>query len=146
MRLFIFVDIGIIFDYIEYDLTISSKMKILIVDDEKTVRKALRFALQKNGHEILEANNCKYALELINIHSFDLLIIDYNLPAITGIELLQKLNNQGKTIPAFIMSSNSDLANHYRENFQVISKDLPVKQIIHIIESTNLQPTINQRR
>jgi len=121
-------------------------MKILIVDDEKTVRRALGFALRKAGYETIEARNYAEALELINIHNFDLLIVDYNLPVISGFEFLEMLKRDGLKISSLIMSSNNDILKNQKNGYPLISKDLPVEKILIQIEKMLSQPKTNQRR
>src|SRR5579863_1880220 len=75
-------------------------MKILLVDDSKTMRRIVRRALQEAGygHEaISEASNGDEALSLIEKDCPDLLLSDWNMPGTNGIELLEKLKTSGIT-------------------------------------------------
>jgi len=65
--------------------------KILTVDDEPLVRKQIGRVLQRHGHEVYSASNGQEALKLSKLKHFDLALVDYNLPMMDGLEILQKL-------------------------------------------------------
>jgi two-component system chemotaxis response regulator CheY len=69
--------------------------KILIVDDFATMRKMLKSFLNKLGYtDITEAENAKIAWELIQKEPFDLVISDFNMPEMNGLELLTKIRKE----------------------------------------------------
>ncbi len=65
-------------------------LDILIVEDELFQREMLRDFLVKEGHRTAEADNGEMALDLIAEHSFDLVLLDYRIPGMDGIEVLTK--------------------------------------------------------
>lgn len=65
--------------------------KILIVDDEKQIRKILTISLSKNNYSVIEAENGKEALEKSALEKPDCIILDLGLPDIDGIEVLKKI-------------------------------------------------------
>ncbi|MCX6746323.1 MAG: response regulator [Candidatus Parcubacteria bacterium] len=66
-------------------------MKIMIVDDEVNIRRALRRAFRKCDYAISEAADGVEAFELLKQDSFDLLITDNNMPGKTGLELISEI-------------------------------------------------------
>jgi two-component system chemotaxis response regulator CheY len=73
-------------------------MKILIVDDSKAMRMIVRRTLRQAGfgdHAVVEANNGKEALENIRQSLPDLVLSDWNMPEMSGIELLDSLRAEG---------------------------------------------------
>jgi two-component system chemotaxis response regulator CheY len=73
-------------------------MKILIVDDSKAMRMIVRRTLRQAGfgdHAVIEANNGKEALENIRQSLPDLVLSDWNMPEMSGIELLDSLRAEG---------------------------------------------------
>ena len=64
--------------------------KILVVDDESDLRDMLRFALETEGFEVLEAADIQKAYWLINDQDPDLVLLDWMLPGGSGIELLSR--------------------------------------------------------
>ncbi len=70
-------------------------MKIMVVDDSKTMRMIVKRTLRQAGygsHTVEEAANGKEALDSIKASKPDLVLCDWNMPEMNGIELLQTLN------------------------------------------------------
>jgi EAL domain-containing protein (putative c-di-GMP-specific phosphodiesterase class I) len=65
--------------------------RILTVDDEPLIRKQISRILVRQGHEVFQASHGKEALHLAASRSFDLALVDYNLPFFDGLEVLQRL-------------------------------------------------------
>lgn len=77
-------------------------MKILIADDSRAMRQVIQYMLREagyRGHSIIEAPDGAQALEAARNESPDLIISDWNMPNMTGIEFLQKLRESGVTTP-----------------------------------------------
>ena len=77
-------------------------MKILIADDSKAMRRIIAAMLKEagfRGHSIVEAADGALALAAVNEHSPDLVISDWNMPNMTGIEFLQKLREDENKVP-----------------------------------------------
>lgn len=73
-------------------------MKILVVDDSKAMRMIVTRTLRKAGyenHETKEANDGKEALDTVHDWQPDVIISDWNMPNMNGLELLQALNTEG---------------------------------------------------
>lgn len=68
-------------------------LSVLIVDDEETIRYGLREWLQEEGYTVLEAPDGEKALELASQEP-DIILLDYNLPGLNGLEVLQELRKQ----------------------------------------------------
>jgi two-component system response regulator HydG len=68
--------------------------KILIVEDDVVFCKLLTRFLSKNGFEVMDAQNGKDAFELMELNNFELAVLDYRLPDMTGIEILSKLKEK----------------------------------------------------
>jgi DNA-binding NtrC family response regulator len=69
-------------------------LRLLIVDDEEASRYGIRRALESFGYEIAEADSAESARVLMTSSSFDLLLLDVNLPGISGLEFLSQLQSQ----------------------------------------------------
>ncbi len=68
--------------------------RVLVVDDEELMREAVRFALEQDGHEILEAENGQMALRLFEEKHPDVLITDLIMPQKEGIETIRVLRKR----------------------------------------------------
>jgi two-component system, chemotaxis family, chemotaxis protein CheY len=65
----------------------------LIVDDSKVIRKISRQMFENAGFTVNEAENGAAALDFLSQHAVDLVILDWNMPVMTGIEFMEKLNS-----------------------------------------------------
>lgn len=66
-------------------------IKILIVDDEEDIRDVLRITLEGDGYEIIEAENGEEGLKAIHSRAPDLVLLDYKMPKMTGLEVCAKI-------------------------------------------------------
>jgi DNA-binding response OmpR family regulator len=85
-----------------YDAAVA---KILIADDDATLRDMLRTAFERNGHEVSFSENGHDTMERIRDTLFDLMILDISLPDITGPQLLSQLRLENALVPPTMMLS-----------------------------------------
>jgi two-component system chemotaxis response regulator CheY len=87
-------------------------MKILVADDSRAMRMIVVRTLRQaglGGHDIVEAENGKQAFDLASGGSFDLILSDWNMPEMTGIEFLRALRAAGGGTPfCFVTSEGSE--------------------------------------
>ncbi len=83
-----------------------NKRHVLIVDDEPAVRNTVRGVLESSGFECTESENGASALEWLKDHHADVIIADYHMPVMNGLNLLEKIQTtfNGHT-PRVIMLS-----------------------------------------
>jgi two-component system alkaline phosphatase synthesis response regulator PhoP len=83
--------------------------RILIVDDNESARRSLRFIFSKKGYEVESAETGQEAIEKAQGGFFDLVILDIMLPDIGGIEICQHLRSRPETIhlPIIMLSGRS---------------------------------------
>lgn len=67
------------------------KPKVLIVDDEASIRKVLAMCCQRAGFDTTSASDGLEALDLAGCNSFDVIVTDYQMPRINGIDLCRQL-------------------------------------------------------
>lgn len=80
--------------------------KILLVDDHKDGLAARRSVLQELGHCVTTATGGAAALELAAAQAFDLLITDWKMPKMDGVELIRQMREQGFAGPAILLSGH----------------------------------------
>ncbi|MBW2626924.1 MAG: sigma-54-dependent Fis family transcriptional regulator [Deltaproteobacteria bacterium] len=85
---------------------------ILVVDDEKNIRRTLRMVLEGSGFNTLEASSAEQCLETLETNEVDLLILDVRLPKMSGIEALEKIRNEPDTrkLPVLMVSGHASVA------------------------------------
>lgn len=83
--------------------------KILIVDDSKAIRQSIRFVLEQNEYQVLDAEDGLDALEKLENGTVDLIITDVNMPNMNGIELIQALRGKEgfKFVPILVLTTES---------------------------------------
>ncbi len=83
--------------------------RILCVDDETLVRELLRRALTTAGHEYLGVGHAAEGLHMLEEHEVDLIVSDYQLPTIDGMEFLEMLRRDGDMTPLIMISGHGDV-------------------------------------
>ncbi|GAU78528.1 sigma-54 dependent transcriptional regulator [Fusibacter sp. 3D3] len=84
-------------------------MKILVIDDEKSIRISLTLGLKKLDAIILSAENGTDGLTLFRNHNVDLVILDIKLPDISGIEVLKQMKQQNENCTVIMMTHLSEV-------------------------------------
>ena len=74
------------------------KSKLLVVDDEESIREFLEIMLKKEGYQVTLAEDGQQAIDLLKGKSFDMIISDMQMPRVTGIELLKHVKDNNPEI------------------------------------------------
>jgi DNA-binding response OmpR family regulator len=84
--------------------------KVLVIDDEETIRKFLKIHLGKMGYEVKEAPDGEQAIEELKRDRFDLLICDIMMPKKNGWEVLKEIRSNPETreIPVIILTGKNE--------------------------------------
>lgn len=82
-----------------------SKDKILVVDDEQSMREFLEIALKKEGYEISSASGGKEAMKLLEKEEFDLVISDLRMHKMDGLELLSQIKNMHPEVMVIMVTA-----------------------------------------
>jgi two-component system, OmpR family, KDP operon response regulator KdpE len=87
----------------------AASLKIMIVDDEPSMRNLLRIGLGTQGYDVLEAPNGEIALDFLKQEP-KLIILDLGLPDVAGHDLLGKIRACHESVPIVVLSSRADEA------------------------------------
>lgn len=75
-------------------MTVNKKMRILVVDDFSTMRRIVKNILKQLGYtNVVDADDGSSAWEVLNKDKIDFVISDWNMPTMSGLELLKKIRN-----------------------------------------------------
>ncbi|HIJ87356.1 MAG TPA: sigma-54-dependent Fis family transcriptional regulator [Desulfuromonadales bacterium] len=85
--------------------------KLLVVDDEHLIRWSLEQNLKKQGYEVISAGAGEDALRLVREEQPDLVLLDIQLPGISGIDVLEKIKEHDEDIIVIMVTANSGLEN-----------------------------------
>jgi two-component system OmpR family response regulator len=88
----------------------SQQPKVLVIDDEPGVRELISEALSISEISAVQAADGLEALSFLRRERFDLLILDINMPKLDGLALLEKLRNEGMSVPVLMLSARADKA------------------------------------
>jgi DNA-binding response OmpR family regulator len=84
-------------------------MKILIVEDEAGIVQFLKQGLEEEGYQISSAANGLLGFEMFKKEHFDLILLDWMLPKMTGLELCQAIRIKNKTIPIIFLTAKDTI-------------------------------------
>jgi two-component system chemotaxis response regulator CheY len=84
-------------------------MKILLVDDSRTIRNIQRNVLGQLGHsEILEAGDGVEALQVLKVSQPDLMLVDWNMPNMDGLTLVKTVRETNKDLPIIMCTTEAE--------------------------------------
>lgn len=111
--------------------------RILLVDDDTASLEVLCEVLIRASYDIVSAENGHGALEIVRNHPIDLAILDFNLPDITGSELLQQIKRFQPSVPVIIMSANTSQSVKFdvfeAGAYTFISKPIALPQLLQFV-------------
>ena len=93
---------------------------ILIADDDEATCTIVERALKKDGYGTIVARNGREAVEKVRAESPDLLILDIRMPDMDGLEVLEVMRRENKTLPIIMCSGLEKL----KEDFTVLSSNI----------------------
>ena len=79
-------------------------IRVLVVDDESAIRRALRPPLVELGFQIIEASRGEEALQLLHAGNIDVVLLDINMPGIGGIETLRRIRATAPRLPVLMVT------------------------------------------
>lgn len=79
-------------------------IRVLVVDDEPAIRRALRPPLAELGFEVSEVSRGEMALDLMRTETFDAVLLDVNMPGIGGIETLRRMRSMAPRLPVLMLT------------------------------------------
>jgi two-component system phosphate regulon response regulator PhoB len=90
--------------------------KIIVVEDESSLAELLKYNLLSEGYEVAHASDGEEAELLLSEESFDLAILDWMLPKVSGIELCRRLRNRSETqsLPIILLTARGEEADRIR--------------------------------
>lgn len=82
--------------------------KILLIEDEDNIRKIIAYDLKNAGHDIVECKDGAQAVEEVKKGYFDVMIIDWMIPCISGIELVKRFRREGIDSVMMMLTARDD--------------------------------------
>jgi type II secretory ATPase GspE/PulE/Tfp pilus assembly ATPase PilB-like protein/CheY-like chemotaxis protein len=96
--------------------TAGGKAKVLLVEDEEQLRRVMKDLLEREGYQIVEAGDGVGALEQVDRHAPDVILLDLNLPGLDGYGVLSQLRSRPVTadLPVIVLTAKGDEDNEVR--------------------------------
>lgn len=114
--------------------------KVLVVDDEVHIRKVVAIKLNNNGYEVITAEDGKEGYDLAVSEMPDMIISDFQMPNMTGIEMVEKLRQDEKTkeIPVIMLTARGfAIEDHQKQMLNIaefLSKPFSPKELLRTIQ------------
>jgi len=90
----------------------SEKNSILLVDDDREFRKAMKRMFERSGYSIDLAADGKEALDVLSKVTFDLIISDLRMPNLDGVELMGEIKRQGLDTPIVFLTAYGEVESY----------------------------------
>ena len=108
-------------------------VKILVVDDEETIRELFKEYMEEDGFLVKVASSGKEAIDIVKAEDFGLFLIDLIMPEMDGIELLQELRRLDIRTPAIVLSAyEAEFDESKKQSLNIIgliSKGTPMSEL-----------------
>lgn len=131
-------------------------MKVLIIDDERSIRNTLKEILEFEGHQITLAEDGAAGLEAASAGSFDVIFCDIKMPGMDGVEVLDKLAESGNETPVVMISGHGSIDTAVecikKGAFDFIQKPLDLNRILITLKMlrtrapSSARPRFSRRR
>ncbi len=112
--------------------------RILVVDDESLMREFISESLISKGYEVDAAENGAKALELMNSETYDLILTDFKMPKVTGMDVLRKAVEKMPGVKVVIMTAYGTIENAVEAMkigaFDYITKPFGVEEILLLVK------------
>ncbi|MEK3669947.1 response regulator transcription factor [Paenibacillus sp. FSL R10-2771] len=103
-------------------------IKILVVEDDKHVRKLMNAVLKREGYDVVTAENGREALEALEVQHIDLIILDIMMPEMDGYEFAEELKEADNRIP-ILMATAKQLPEDKKKGFRLGTDDYMTKPV-----------------
>jgi DNA-binding NtrC family response regulator len=114
-------------------------MKILIIDDERSIRNSLKEILDDEGYDVDVAENGQQGVEMVEKEKYDVIFCDIKMPVMDGVETLAKLTSMGIDSAVVMISGHADVATAVdcikKGAFDFIEKPLDLNRILITIKN-----------
>ena len=87
----------------------EARQKILVADDEASIRRILETRLKMVGYDVVTAEDGEEAVEVFNKTNPDLVVLDVMMPKMDGITVLKNIRAQGNDVPVLILTARSEV-------------------------------------
>lgn len=127
----------------------QSNKRILVVEDEVAILHVLAMKLRQGGFEVLTARDGAAGLEMAQVEKPDLVISDYQMPYLSGLEMCQRLRQNPRTrdIPAILLTARGfdieDVALQQAGIIKCMSKPFSPREVLEVARGLLEESLVN---
>jgi DNA-binding response OmpR family regulator len=120
----------------------SAKPRVLVVEDEPSVRRITRYILEHGGYEVLEATDGADAIEVLDGMDADveLVLADVHMPRVDGVTLVSHVTSAWPALPVLLMSARADDARYSLKvlglDVEVVEKPFRLAALLETVQAT----------
>ena len=103
--------------------------RIILIDDDETLCEGVAFILRDEGYSVMNTSDPIEGMELIGKNVFDIALIDYKMPRLTGTEILKEIKEKNPATKVFIVSGKPFIENVLKE-----------ENVSHLVEGVITKP------
>lgn len=120
-------------------INMTSANRILVIDDDEFIRKTLATVIQKAGYEVIEAPDGETGLKYVGLKNPDLVITDYKMPGISGIDVLHEIVRNYPGLPVIMLTAYGDVSLTIRAiqagAYDYIEKPIKNRELLEVIQN-----------
>ena len=122
-------------------------MRVLYIDDEKTIRESMSLVLKTLGMEVDTAEDGQTAMEMLKVRFYDFVITDLGMPGMAGNQVVQAVKRHDSNLPVIVISgwSGDEVAKAFRNMHQpdqILQKPTTLDQMRNALLSLSVDASI----
>ncbi len=129
-------------------------IRVLIIEDEKLIRWSLRQKFQARGFRVAEAEDGASALKTLDAGVFDLIMLDYKLPDMTGLDILRKVRETSSDVVVIMSTAYTSIETAVEAiklgAYDYVAKPFDMEHVLHMadkaLETTKLRREVRELR
>jgi DNA-binding response OmpR family regulator len=125
-------------------------MKLLLIEDEESLRKPVKYFLEKNKFVVEEAEDGKQGLEMAEMNEYDCVLLDLNLPIMDGISVAEGLRKSGSLVPIIMVTARSQMYDKLKGfDFgadDYVTKPFDLKELVARIHAVIKRNSLNKEK
>jgi len=129
-------------------------IRVLIIEDEKLIRWSLRQKFQARGYRVAEAEDGESALKTLDAGVFDLIMLDYKLPDMTGLDILRKVRETDSDVVVIMITAYTSIETAVEAiklgAYDYVAKPFDMEHVLHMadkaLETTKLRREVRELR
>ncbi|MCA9387818.1 MAG: response regulator [Candidatus Andersenbacteria bacterium] len=117
----------------------EQKQRILIVEDEKPMARALELKFSDSGFEAKAVHDGQQALDALDSEAFDVILLDLIMPVMDGFAVLEQLQQKGNTVPVLVSTNlsqpeDAERAKALGASDYFVKSDTPIAEVVRHVE------------